>query len=160
MKTIWFRILVVALSFGALFFTVRSPVWADDMTCPAHTPVTIDIRPGSAVNPVNLGSQGILPVAVLTTRDFNARQFAPEMAHLTDAATDMAMGCAGAMAVRWAWDDVNGDRRPDLVFFFQIADLNFTSQTTAARFMAHGAYSGTTMHILGTDAVTVISGGN
>ena len=160
MKTKLFRILVAALTFGALFFPASSPVRADDMTCPTHTPVTIDIRPGSAVNPVNLGAQGVLPVAVLTTRDFDARQFVPEMAHLTDAATDMALGCTGAMAVRWAWDDVNGDGRPDLVFFFRIPDLNFTAQTTAARLMAHGAYSGTTMHILGTDTVTIITGNN
>ena len=160
MKTIVLRILIVALTFGALFFPARSPIRAADMTCPTHTPVTIDVRPGSAVNPVNLGSQGILPVAVLTTRDFDARQFAPDMAHLTDAATDMALGCAGAMAERWVWDDVNGDRRPDLVFFFRISELDFTRQTSAARFMAHGTYSGMTMHILGTDTVAIIVGGN
>ena len=160
MKTRLLRMLVLVLFFGALFFPTGSPVQADDMTCPTHTPVTIDIRPGSAANPINLGAQGVLPVAVLTTNDFDARQFDPEMAHLTDAATDMALGCVGAMAERWVWDDVNGDRRPDLVFFFRISELNFTSQTKAARFMAHGAYNGTTMHILGTDAVTIIIGSN
>ena len=160
MKTRLLRILVLALTSGTLFIPTVSPVQADDMTCPTHTPVAIDIRPGSTVNPVNLGAQGLLPVAVLTTSDFDSRLFSPEMAHLTDAATDLTLGCAGAMAVRWVWDDVNGDRRPDLVFFFRIADLNFTVQTKAARLMAHGAYSGMTLHIVGTDTVTTIIGNN
>jgi hypothetical protein len=92
---------------------------------------------------------------VLTTRDFDARQFAPEMAHLKDAATAVTMGCTGAVAVRWVWRDVNGDRWPNLVFFFRIQDLNFGLRTTAASLMAHGSYGGTPMHLLGTDLVKI-----
>ena len=34
--------------------------------------VTIDIKPGSTTNPINLGSNGKIPVALLSTDTFNA----------------------------------------------------------------------------------------
>ncbi len=155
MKILILRVAGVVLILSALLFPTWSPVQAAGMTCPTPIPVTIDIRPESTTNRINLSAHGVIPVAVLTTRDFDARQFAPEMAHLTDAATATTMGCTGAVAVRWMWRDVNGDRRPDLVFFFRIQDLKFGLRTTAASLMAHGSYRGTPMHIMGTDSVKI-----
>jgi hypothetical protein len=150
------RISVVALLLGALAFPTWSPASAKKMTCPEHTPVTIDIKPGSYPNSITLSSLGLLPVAVLTTPGFDASQFSPEMAHLTDAANAMSNGCAGAMAVRWMRGDVNGDRLPDLVFFFKTQDLDLTPSSTAATLMAHGVYGSLgTIHIIGTDSVKV-----
>jgi peroxiredoxin len=99
---------------GTQFFQAWSPVAAEEMSCPEHTPVTVDIKPGSYPNTIRLASQGVVPVAVLTTMDFDASQFTPEMAHLNDATTTMSTSCGGAMAVRWARDDVNRDGHPDL----------------------------------------------
>jgi hypothetical protein len=127
------------------------------MTCPPHTPVVIDIRPDSAINPVNLSAQGLLPVAVLTTQDFDASLFMPEMAHLSDATLALPMGCTGATAVRWKRGDANGDGRSDLVFFFNIQDLDLNASSRLASLMAHGMYGSTTLHILGTDSVTIQS---
>ncbi len=129
---------------------------ADDMTCPTPVPVTIDIKPGNSKNTVKLSSNGTLAVAVLSTASFDATQFTPEMAHLNDANTPMADTCSGASAVRWEWGDENGDGKLDLVFFFNIQDLNFTLSTTAATLMAHGTYEGATIHIQGTDTVNVV----
>ncbi len=156
MKAMLSRILVCALCLAALSFPARSPVQAEEMTCPTHTPVVVDIRPSSPINWINLSSRGVLPVAVLTTQDFDASQFTPEMAHLTDAATASSMGCTGATAVGWIRPDVNDDGQPDLVFFFKIQDLDLTSSSTAASLMAHGMYGSTTLHILGTDTVTIL----
>jgi hypothetical protein len=125
------------------------------MTCPEHTFVTIDIKPGSYPNRITLSSYGLVPVAVLTSPEFDASLFIPEMAHLTDAANAMVNGCAGAMAVRWTRDDVNLDGLQDLVFFFNTQDLDLTPSSTSATFMAHGAYGLTTLHIMGTDSVKV-----
>jgi hypothetical protein len=127
------------------------------MTCPEHTPVVIDIKPDSYSNAVNLSSRGLLPVAVISTPDFEASQFSPEMAHLSDAIMPMGAGCSGAMAVRWAMVDVNRDGKTDLVFFFRIQELDFSSTTTAATFMAHGSYGSEMLHIMGKDSVKVIS---
>jgi len=156
MKTMIGRVLVCVLCVALFSFPARSAVQAEPMTCPAHTPVVIDIRPFSPINWINLSSRGVLPVAVLTTQDFDASQFTPEMAHLTDAATAPSMGCTGPAAVGWIRLDVNRDRRPDLVFFFKIQDLDLTSSSTAASLMAHGMYGSTTLHILGTDSVTIL----
>ena len=103
-----------ALLLASLSVAAWSPARADGMTCPEPTPVSVDIKPGNYPNKINLSSQGLVPVAVLTTQDFDASQFAPEMAHLNDANTDMSQGCSGAMAVRWNLSDVNGDGKPDL----------------------------------------------
>jgi len=155
MREMLSRILIIALVLGGFSFASWSPARADEMTCPEPTPVSVDIKPGSYPNKINLSSQGLVPVAVLTTQDFDASQFAPEMAHLNDAKTDMSQGCTGAAAVRWNLSDVNGDGNLDLVFFFRTQDLNFTVSTTAATLMAHGSYGGTPVHIMGTDTVVV-----
>ncbi len=156
MKALSYRIAIFALLFAALAFPAVSAARADEMTCPEHTPVTIDIKPGTYPNRITLSSFGVVPVAVLTTNDFDASQFMPEMAHLTDAANVMTNGCAGAIAVRWTRGDVNGDGLRDLVFFFKTQDLDLTPSSTAATLMAHGVYGNLgTIHIMGTDSVVV-----
>lgn len=156
MKKRMLRILMTVLTLPVLFLGTPSVARAADMTCPPPTPVTVDIKPGNSQNRVKLSSHGTLAVAVLTTQDFDATQFTPEMAHLNDANTPMADACMGASAQHWSLDDENGDGRLDLVFFFNIQDLNFTLSTTAATLMAHGSYSGTEIHIEGTDTVNVL----
>lgn len=156
MKRLLVRGLIAALMVQVLFLGKPSAAHADEMTCPPPVPVTIDIKPGNSQNRIKLSSSGVLAVAVLTTQDFDATQFVPQVAHLNDANTLMADTCSGASAVRWSLDDENGDGRLDLVFFFKIQDLNFTLNTTAATLMAHGTYGGTTTHIEGTDSVRVV----
>jgi len=153
MKKLIFTTLVAILVLQVLFFDNLSAVRAEDMSCPSPTYVTIDIKPGNSQNRIKLSSNGVLAVAVLTTQDFDASQFTPEMAHLSDATIAMTEGCTGAMAQRWSLDDENGDGMLDLVFFFKIQDLNLTLSSRAATLMAHGAYSSTAMHIVGTDSV-------
>ena len=155
MKKLMLITLVTVPMLQALFFVSTFPVYAQGMTCPPPTFVTIDVKPGDSMNRINLSAKGLLPVAVLTTTDFDASQFQPEMAHLSDADTAMTMGCTGAMAIRWNLDDVNRDGAPDLVFFFKTQDLNLTSDSTEVMFMAHGSYNLTPTHIVDTDSVRV-----
>jgi hypothetical protein len=153
MKRLILRTVVVVLAFQLLLFGSTTAVHAQDTTCPEHMPVTIDIKPADTLNNINLSAKGWLPVALLTTDDFNASEFTPEMAHLSDASMAM-MGCVHA-PFRWNLDDVNSDGRLDIVFFFRIQDLHLTSSSTAARLMAHGSYSSDVIHIQGTDSVQV-----
>ncbi len=150
------RVLIFSLLFGMLAFYPAGRVQAADMTCPTHIPVTVDIKPGSAPNTISLYNVGQVQAAVMSTPDFDASQFNPQMAVLSDATLAMTNGCTGAMAVRWLLADVNGDRKPDLVFFFNVQDLNLTATSTAATLMAHGTYGSTTVHIMGTDSVNVV----
>lgn len=156
MSKIFLRTLSILVLCAGLAAFAFAPARAQEMTCPEHTPVVLDIKPGSAENKINLAARGLLPVAVLSTADFTASLFTPEMAHLSDAATAMAEGCSGATAARWVRSDVNADGRLDLVFFFRVQELNLTPSSTAATLMAHGMYGDTTLHIMGSDSVQVI----
>jgi hypothetical protein len=72
--------------------------------------VTIDLKPGSTVHPVNPRSQGVLPVAILGTATFDVRAVDQ---------TSVRLG-RGAAAPRHGghFEDVNGDGIVDLVFQF------------------------------------------
>lgn len=153
MKKLILKSLIAVLTLQAYFFVNPSAVHAQEETCPPPMEVVIDVRPGSDTNKINLSTKGLLPVAVLSTSDFDATLFTPEMAHLSDASS--AMGCSGAEAVRWTYTDVNGDGWIDLLFFFRIQDLHLTPSTTEVMLMAHGTYNGTMIHLEGTDTVTV-----
>lgn len=157
MKNFVMRAFVSLLALQTLFFANPSvTVHAQQEPCPPPTSVTIDIKPGGYPNKINLAAKGVLPVAVLTKQDFDASLFAPEMAHLSDATSATTTECAGAMAIRWKYEDVNRDGQLDLIFFFRVQDLNFTSNTTSATLMAHGTYHSTPMfHIVGTDSVQI-----
>ncbi len=153
MKKILLKTFIALFALQGLLLAAPTAVRAEEMTCPPPLMVMIDIKPADAVNTIKLSAKGVFPVAVLSTPDFNASQFTPEMAHLNDAS--LPMGCSGAAAVRWNYSDVNGDGLTDLVFFFRDQDLNLTTSSTAAAFMAHGTYEGSAVHIMGTDAVVV-----
>ena len=73
--------------------------------------VEIDIKPGSQPNSVNLGSLGSVPVAILSTPDFDASSVKPDTVTLAGAAVRVN-GRGIAMA---SLQDVNGDGVPDLV---------------------------------------------
>jgi hypothetical protein len=156
MKKLMLRIMIAVLVLQVLLFDNLSGVRADEMICPPPTAVTIDIKPGNSQNRIKLSSHGVLAVAVLSTQDFDASQFTPEMAHLSDSSMAMTESCTGALAQRWSLDDENGDGKLDLVFFFKTQDLNLTLSSTAATLMAHGSYASDAMHIVGTDLVKVI----
>lgn len=153
MKKLLQKALISLLVLQALYLLSPSSAHAEEMTCTSALPVTVDIKPGDSVNKINLSAKGLLPVAVLTTQEFDASQFVPEMAHLHDA-TD-PMGCTGAAMVRWNYSDVNGDGSLDLVFFFKNQELTLTPSSTTATLMAHGMYEGMSTHIMGTDSVIV-----
>jgi hypothetical protein len=73
--------------------------------------VQIDVRPGDRTNTVNLASNGVISVAILSGAGFNANQ--------GDVGSILF---AGAHAVQSSFQDVNGDGRLDLVLQFRTQD--------------------------------------
>lgn len=72
-------------------------------------PVTMDIKPGSCPNPLNVKSQGVLPVAVIGTKDFDAKSIDPGTIRLS------REGIEGAVApIRWSYEDVSAPFEGDL----------------------------------------------
>ena len=84
---------------------------------------SIDIKPGSCPNSINLKSKGVVPVAVLTTGSFDAATVDPETVLLDT-----------VPAVKWAMDDVDGDGDLDLVLHFSTQALAgvWNASTTVA----------------------------
>jgi hypothetical protein len=107
--------------------------------------VSIDVKPGSDPNSINLKSKGVLPVAVFTTEDFDAS--------ITDPGT---VEFAGASPLRWALEDVDNDGDMDMLFHFKTRELVLDNNSTEA------TLTGTTSSgwpIIGTDTVNIVSTG-
>ena len=78
---------------------------------PSIIEVSVDIKPGSDSNPVNVNSKGVLPVAILGTADFDATQVDPATMLLS---WDGISGVPGIPPLRWNWEDINRDGFMDL----------------------------------------------
>ncbi len=74
--------------------------------------VTIDIKPGSDPNSINLSSAGVVPVAILSTADFDATTVDPDSLFLSGANVKMAGKIGNFLSHN---EDVNGDGLLDRV---------------------------------------------
>lgn len=81
----------------------------------------IDIKPWSNPNAININSNGVVPVAILTESGFDARW--------VDQST---IKFAGANPVRCAFEDVDYDGDLDLICHFNKQDLDLSSSSTSA----------------------------
>lgn len=127
---------------------VTHSVAFEDITvegCLVTIEVEIDIKPGSDPNSINLKSKGVVPVAVLTTDDFDASTIDPDTVLFAD-----------AEPVRWTMEDVGGDDNLDMLFHFKTQDLNLTSDSTEATLTAETDIG---QPIEGTDTVNIVPKG-
>jgi hypothetical protein len=117
-----------------------------DASSPLDGPTTIqvDIKPGSHTNPIKLRSQGVIPVAILTTEDFDANN--------VDVST-VKFGPGDAQPVHHALDDVDGDTDWDLIFHFKTQEAGTTCGDTEATLTA---YTLDGLEITGTDSIKTV----
>jgi len=116
---------------------------------PAALPVAIDVKPGSYPNSINLGSNGDVPVAILSSPTFDARTVDP--ATVTLASAPVALRGQGGLM--YSFEDVNGDGLPDLVVHLATQALELSSVDTAA--VLEGRTFGGQL-IRGSDSVRVV----
>ncbi|MGD8499104.1 MAG: hypothetical protein PVJ86_00560 [Phycisphaerales bacterium] len=83
--------------------------------------VTIDIKPGSDDNAINLGSNGVVPVAILSTAEFDATDVDPETVVLEGSTVAIRGNGKKYLAQE---EDINSDGLTDLVL--QVETENFT----------------------------------
>lgn len=119
--------------------------WAIDnleIIIDAGIEVDIDIKPGEEPNPINLKSKGEVPVAVLTTDDFDSSTIDP-----------VSVLFAGAAPLRWVMEDIDLDGDMDYLFFFKNQELNLDENSTEA------ALTGLTFDdvpIAGQDSIVIV----
>ena len=109
--------------------------------------VEIDVKPYEQINSINPGSRGLLPVAVLTSGDFDAL--------LVDPAT-VRFGPAGAIDThgRAHVKDIDNDGDMDLLFHFRTRETGISCGDTEATLTGQ-TWDGTL--ISGTDSVNTVS---
>jgi hypothetical protein len=73
-------------AFGGVESGILSSVESAVICEPTAIPVTLDIKPGSCPNPLNLNSKGVLPVAILGSADFDVNQIDIASIRLADVA--------------------------------------------------------------------------
>ena len=115
----------------------------------AVTEVEIDIKPGSDDNPINLGSRGTVPVAILSTPEFDATNVDAITISLAGAGVKIKKkGTAQA-----ASEDVNDDGLLDLVVHVVTGDLELSPEDTEAVLTAQD-FDGNALR--GADAVRLV----
>jgi len=104
--------------------------------------VSIDIKPSTYPNSINLKSKGVVPVAVLGNDMFDVSTVDPPTVRFAD-----------ATPVRWTMKDVNYDGYMDMLFHFNTQDLNLTPTSTEATLTGY-TYGG--LYFAGTDTVNIV----
>ncbi len=144
---------VVDPSDSRVFWTIQEFVLAEDVWATQITElrlveeieVAVDVKPGSATNPVNLRSRGVLPMALLGSAAFAVVD--------VDAAT-LAFGPGGAPASDGvALEDVNEDGFVDLLAHFRTQASGIGQADTEAC-LSGATFEGT--RFAGCDVVRVL----
>jgi hypothetical protein len=112
--------------------------------------VQIDIKPGSDDNTINLGSNGVIPVAILSDSDFDATTVDPVSVSL--AGSDVAMRGKGKLLAHE--EDVNGDGLPDLVVQVETENLDPGTFQDGAAILTGQTTDGT--EFTGSDSITIV----
>jgi hypothetical protein len=112
-------------------------------------PVEIDIKPGAEPNSIKLGSNGNVPVAILSSPDFDASTVDPTSVTLANAGLKLK----GKGTPMYSLEDVNGDGLQDMVVHIETTGLVLTGADESAELAGH-TFLGTP--IFGTGPVRVI----
>jgi len=106
--------------------------------------VDIDIKAGSDTNPINLRSKGVVPVAILTTEDFDATE--------VDTGT-VRFGPGLARPVGYSVEDVDYDGDLDMVLRFRTQETGIQAGDTSATLTGVSFIDGA---FFGSDAIVTV----
>lgn len=106
-------------AFSNLVYFDDLKVQETEMSLPA--PIDIDIKPGSDENPVNLGSNGLLPVCVFSSESFDATRIDPATCLLAGAPVAVRTKQVKFMA---HLEDIDGDGLVDMMLNFETQQLD------------------------------------
>jgi hypothetical protein len=137
---------VIPLSFE--FFGVTSPQplqWMevslnttylvmDNFSIIGARPVGIDIKPGSSTNPINPQSEGVTPVALLSSPTFSASSVDWQSLRFGVNGTEASL-------IGYSISDVNKDQLPDVVLQFRTSDTGIACGTAITQGILTGQTS-------------------
>lgn len=110
--------------------------------------ILIDIKPGSFPNSINNDSNGVIPVAILTTADFDASAVNSSTVNLDG----MAVRVKGKSGTAGSMEDVDGDGDLDLVV--QIIDDGVFTIGDCTATLTASTYGG--VQVFGTDTIRIV----
>ncbi len=113
--------------------------------------VEMDIKPGSYPNSINLGSQGLIPVAILSSQDFDATTVDPDTVELAGA--DVAVRGKGNKYLAHQ-EDVDEDGLMDLVVQVATANLDPNALQDGYAVLTGSTFEG--QDIEGEDEITIV----
>lgn len=112
------------------------------------TRVGIDIKPGSDRNPINPKSEGVIPVAILSSHEFDATKVYKQGLGFGKTGTERSLAfCNGNHK------DVNSDGLLDLVCHFNSEKTGFSVGDTAGILRGNSVAD---IPIIGTDSVAIV----
>jgi len=116
--------------------------------------VGIDIKPGSYPNSINLGSNGVIPVAILTSASFDATTVDPSTVELGGSGVAVR-GKGKSLAHE---EDVNGDGLIDLLVQVETENLDPEAFQDGYIILTGNTYEGTP--IQGSDEIVIVPNGD
>ncbi|MEK7547248.1 MAG: NlpC/P60 family protein [Patescibacteria group bacterium] len=118
-------------------------------TVSSFIPVAIDIKPGSYPNSINLGSNGVVPVAIFGSATFDVGQIDPTTIKLANASIQLK----GNGQPQASYSDANGDGFIDIIGQISTEAFQLTSSDVKANL--DGQLTSGTI-IKGSDSVRVV----
>ena len=119
---------------------------------PEPVQVEIDVKPGDQINTVNTRSHGVIPVAVLTTPDFDAAGIDGSTACFGDAEDRSQVDCS-ELTGAGALEDVDGDGDRDLMLHFHTDETGIDEGDESACLSA-ATFDGVVVE--GCDAISTV----
>ena len=111
--------------------------------------VSVDVKPESYPNPINLKSQGLIPVGLLGGAEFSVANV-----DLSTVQFHPMDRCEQAVAPKKsAFTDINHDGYTDIIFHFATQEVRFQPGDSSA--CLHGTLLDTGRHFCGHDTVMI-----
>lgn len=142
------------ISAGAASIAVGIPAISGSAV--AHFPegLSVDVKPGSDANPINPNKDGVIPVAVLQTDEFDPTN---ENVNYRFGAPDIVEEGRGARPKHDGHvSDIDGDGNDDLLLHFPTEKTGFDSDNERARLEWERDEQGAEHGLSGTDSVTIV----
>lgn len=108
--------------------------------------VTIDVKPGDEPTTIEPKREGMVPIAILTTKEFDATRVDPATVHAGAKGTEAAV-------FRSAMEDIDGDRDTDMMLLFRVQQMRLECDGKSVSLKGK---TRTGQEIEGTEAVTMV----